>query len=184
MSTERLYPVHFQLNGEQRVVTVLPEQTLLDLLRQDLHVWEVKEGCGQGDCGACTVLIDGEARLACLTLAVQVEQRTVTTVRGLGNKERLHPLQQAFIEYGAVQCGFCTPGMVLSAIALLASNPHPTRADIRAALAGNLCRCTGYQTIIDAIEAVSGQDDSIDSGVSEQERRARPWLVEKKGEKQ
>ena len=157
MNTEHRYPVHFQLNGEQKTVTVSSEQTLLDLLRQDLHAWEVKEGCGQGDCGACTVLIDGEARLACLMLAVQAEQSAITTVRGLGDEAHLHPLQQAFIEHGAAQCGFCTPGILLSAQALLATNPHPTRAQIRRALTGNLCRCTGYQAIVNAIEAASGQ---------------------------
>jgi aerobic carbon-monoxide dehydrogenase small subunit len=160
MNTEHLYPLHFQLNGEQKTVTFSSDQTLLNLLRQNLHAWEVKEGCGKGDCGACTVLVDGEARLACLVLAVQVGQTAITTVRGLGDEVHLHPLQQAFIEYGAAQCGFCTPGMLMTAKALLATNPHPTRIEIRTALAGNLCRCTGYQAIIDAIEAASRQDCS------------------------
>jgi aerobic carbon-monoxide dehydrogenase small subunit len=155
MSAEHRYPVHFRLNGKQTNVIVSSEQTLLELLREDLHAWEVKEGCGKGDCGACTVLIDGEARLACLVLAVQAEQAAITTVSGLGDEARLHPLQQAFIEHGAAQCGFCTPGMLLSAQALLAANPHPTRAEIRTALSGNLCRCTGYQAIVDAIEATA-----------------------------
>ncbi|HEY3992284.1 MAG TPA: (2Fe-2S)-binding protein [Ktedonobacteraceae bacterium] len=180
MNREPRYPVHFQLNGVQKVVTVSAEQTVLELLRQDLHAWEVKEGCGQGDCGACAVLINSEVRLACLTLAVQVEQSAITTACGLGDEDTLHPLQRAFIEYGAVQCGFCTPGMLMSAQALLASNPHPTRAEIRAALAGNLCRCTGYQAIVDAIVAASGQDCSRRS-VEEQEKCSQVRSIEQKG---
>jgi len=167
MRDERVCPLHFQLNGVPLAIDVSPEQTLLTVLRQDLHAWEVKEGCGKGDCGSCAVLIDGEVRLACLVLAVQVEQHTITTVRGLGDVDAphmqgLHPLQQAFIQYGAAQCGFCTPGMLMTAQALLEGNPHPTRAEIREALAGNLCRCTGYQAIVDAIEAVSKRGTSVE----------------------
>ena len=162
MRDEQICHLHFQLNGVPLTINVAPEQTLLMVLRQDLHAWEVKEGCGKGDCGSCAVLIDGEVRLACLVLAVQVEQHTITTVRGLGNVDALHPLQQAFIQYGAAQCGFCTPGMLMTAQALLESNPHPTRAEIREALAGNLCRCTGYQAIVDAIEAVSSTGTSVE----------------------
>ena len=156
-STERLYQVQFRLNGERRAASVLAEQSLLALLRQDLHVWEVKEGCGKGDCGSCAVLVDGKVRLACLMLAVQVDQTEILTVRGLGDEKHLHPLQEMFLQHGAVQCGFCTPGMLMTAKALLDSHPHPTRAEIRAAIAGNLCRCTGYQAIVDAIEAASRQ---------------------------
>lgn len=156
-STERMYQVQFQLNGERRTANVSADQSLLALLRQDLHVWEVKEGCGKGDCGSCAVLVDGRVRLACLMLAVQVDQTEIITVRGLGDEKHLHPLQEMFLQHGAVQCGFCTPGMLMTAKALLDSHPHPTRAEIRAAIAGNLCRCTGYQAIVDAIEAASRQ---------------------------
>jgi carbon-monoxide dehydrogenase small subunit len=156
-STERMYQVQFRLNGERRTASVSAEQSLLALLRQDLHAWEVKEGCGRGDCGSCAVLVDGRVRLACLMLAVQVDRTEMITVRGLGDEDHLHPLQASFLKHGAVQCGFCTPGMLMTAKALLDSHPHPTRAEIRAAIAGNLCRCTGYQAIVDAIEAASKQ---------------------------
>ncbi|HTK11919.1 MAG TPA: (2Fe-2S)-binding protein [Ktedonobacteraceae bacterium] len=155
MQTEPSYPLHFSLNGTSIDTHIAPERTLLEVLRHDLHAWEVKEGCGKGDCGSCAVLLNGEVRLACLTLGVQADQAAVTTVRGLGNEEHLHPLQQTFLEHGAVQCGFCTPGMLITASAFLDSHPHPTREEIREALAGNLCRCTGYQAIVDAVEAAS-----------------------------
>lgn len=158
MQKDHLYPVRFQLNGVSTRVQVSPTQTLLELLRNDLHEWNVKSGCGKGDCGSCAVLLDGEIRVACLVLAVQADKTTVTTVRGLGGGDHLHPLQEMFMRYGAVQCGFCTPGMLITAKALLDRHPHPTREQIRAALAGNLCRCTGYQAIIDAIEATSNSD--------------------------
>jgi aerobic-type carbon monoxide dehydrogenase small subunit (CoxS/CutS family) len=155
MQKDHLYPVHFQLNGASTRVQVSPTQTLLELLRNDLHEWDVKSGCVKGDCGSCAVLLDGKIRLACLVLAVQADETTITTVRGLGDEDRLHPLQEMLVRYGAVQCGFCTPGMLITAKALLDRHPHPTREQIRTALAGNLCRCTGYQAIIDAIEAAS-----------------------------
>ena len=161
MQKDHLYPVHFQLNGVSTSVQVSPTQTLLELLRNDLHEWDVKSGCGKGDCGSCAVLLDGEVRLACLVLAVQADKTTVTTVRALGDGDRLHPLQEMFVRYGAVQCGFCTPGMLITAKALLDRHPHPTREQIRDALAGNLCRCTGYQAIIDAIEAASNSNEAI-----------------------
>jgi carbon-monoxide dehydrogenase small subunit len=155
MSDHTYYPVHFQLNGREMHVEVQATQTLLELLRDDLHQWDVKMSCGKGDCGSCTVLQNGETRLSCLVLAVQVHETSITTAGGLGNQEQLHPLQEAFLRCGAVQCGFCTPGMLMTAKALLAQNPHPTRAQIRAAISGNLCRCTGYQAIVDAIESAS-----------------------------
>ena len=144
MSKHHTYPIHFSLNGCTIDVEVGATQTLLELLRDKQHQWDVKLGCGKGDCGSCTVLLNDEPRLSCLVLAVQVDGAAITTARGLGDAEHLHPLQEAFIQYGAVQCGFCTPGMLMTAKALLERCPHPTRAQIREALAGNLCRCTGY----------------------------------------
>lgn len=158
MQNDCLYTIRFRLNGADTTARVRATQTLLDLLRSDLHAWEVKSGCGKGDCGSCAVLLDGEVRLACLVLAVQSDGTNITTVRGLGDEAHLHPLQVAFVQRGAAQCGFCTPGMLITAKALLDRHPHPTREQIRAALAGNLCRCTGYQAIIDAIEVASWND--------------------------
>jgi len=155
MSKHHTYPIHFSLNGCTIDVEVGATQTLLELLRDKQHQWDVKLGCGKGDCGSCAVLLNDEPRLSCLVLAVQVDGAAITTARGLGDAEHLHPLQEEFIQYGAVQCGFCTPGMLMTAKALLERCPHPTRAQIREALAGNLCRCTGYQPIVDAIEAAS-----------------------------
>jgi carbon-monoxide dehydrogenase small subunit len=150
-------PLHleFTLNGEAVAANVGPDRTLLWLLREHFGLTGAKEGCGVGECGACTVLLDGEAVNACLVLAGKVHGRSVTTIEGLGGPEALHPLQQAFIDRHAVQCGFCTPGMLLSAKALLDRNPRPTRQEIRTALSGNLCRCTGYVQIVDAVFAAS-----------------------------
>jgi carbon-monoxide dehydrogenase small subunit len=141
------------LNGRPREVDVRPEHTLLEVLRDTLGIFDVKEGCGEGVCGACTVLLDGRPVSSCLVLAAAVRGRAVTTLRGLEGDGGLHPLQQAFVRRGAVQCGFCTPGMLLTALAFLAREPRPDRAAIRAALDGNLCRCTGYTKIVDAVEA-------------------------------
>jgi len=126
---------------------------VIDILREDSNLTGTKEGCGAGECGACTILVDGESRLSCLMLAAQLEGRSVTTIEGIASEDRLHPLQEAFVEHGAVQCGFCIPGMVLSAVDLLQRNPNPTRMEIRQGLSGNLCRCTGYQKIVDAVKA-------------------------------
>ncbi len=131
---------------------VEPRRTLLELIREDLELTGTKEGCGLGECGTCTVLLDGKPIKSCITLAVQANGREVTTIEGLEKADgTLHPLQQAFIDHGAIQCGFCTPGMVLSAKALLDENPKPTELEVRQAIAGNLCRCTGYQKIVEAI---------------------------------
>ena len=143
----------FTLNGAQREVRVPAHQTLLRLLRDDLGAVEVKEGCGEGVCGTCTVLLDGEPVSSCLVLAGRIEGREVMTVRNLSRDGVLHPLQEAFIAHGAAQCGFCTPGMILTAYAFLQEHPRATRGEIRRAIAGNLCRCTGYTKIVDAIEA-------------------------------
>ncbi|HAJ27792.1 MAG TPA: ferredoxin [Syntrophus sp. (in: bacteria)] len=147
--------IHFLLNGKKTTLDVSPDRRAVDVLREDCGLTGTKEGCGAGECGACTILVDGVSRLSCLMLAAQLAGREITTIEGVSNEDRLHPLQDAFIQHGAVQCGFCTPGMILSAASLLNLNPQPTRADIRAGLSGNLCRCTGYQKIIDAVEATA-----------------------------
>ena len=141
------------INGRPRDVDAPPGQTLLGVLRDTLGIFDVKEGCGEGVCGACTVLLDGRPVSSCLLLAPSVRGRSIVTVRGLEHEPGLHPLQAAFLRHGAVQCGFCTPGMLLTAVAFLEGNPRPEREEIRRALEGNLCRCTGYAKIIDAIEA-------------------------------
>jgi carbon-monoxide dehydrogenase small subunit len=150
--TERA-PLRFVLNGRPVDTWAAPYETLLAVLRDGVGATEVKYGCGEGVCGTCTVLLDGAPVNACLVLAVQAAGRAVTTVKGLGAGGDLHPLQRAFIEHEAAQCGFCTPGMLLVAHAFLTERPHATREEIRAALAGNLCRCTGYARILDAVEA-------------------------------
>jgi carbon-monoxide dehydrogenase small subunit len=146
--------ITFWINGARRTIKILPNTTLLAVLRNDLGLTGTKHGCGIGECGACTVLLDGEPVNACLVMAAKAEGKEILTIEGLGSRERLDPLQKAFVDHGAVQCGFCTPGMLVAAKALLDRTPKPSREEIKAALAGNLCRCTGYQQIIDAIEAV------------------------------
>lgn len=143
------------VNGKDVEVMVHPTRTLLRVLREDLGLTGTKKGCEQGDCGACTVLLEGKAVNACLVLALQAQGKRVETIEGLGSPEALHPLQKSFIKHGAVQCGFCTPGMLLSAKALLEKNPEPTIDEIRRGISGNLCRCTGYVKIIKAIQNVS-----------------------------
>ena len=147
--------ISFILNGMEVRIEAPSDRRVIDLLREDLSLTGTKEGCCTGECGACTILVDGESRLSCLMLAAQLEGRKVTNVEGLAEGERLHPVQQAFVELGAVQCGFCTPGMVLAAVDLLQKNPNPTRLEIREGISGNLCRCTGHQKIVDAVEAAS-----------------------------
>ncbi|PYM23749.1 MAG: hypothetical protein DMD80_25225 [Candidatus Rokuibacteriota bacterium] len=141
------------LNGRPREVEVRPNQTLLELLRDTLGIFDVKEGCDEGVCGVCTVLLDGRPVSSCLVLAAGLRGRAVVTLRGLERNGGLHPLQEAFVRHGAVQCGFCTPGMLLTTLAFLEREPRPDREAIRAALEGNLCRCTGYTKIVDAVEA-------------------------------
>jgi len=153
--------IRFTLNGKELLIHAPPDRRVVDLLREELGLSGTKEGCGSGECGACAILVDGEARLSCLMLAAQLEGRSIITVEGLSSDRSLHPVQQAFVEAGAVQCGFCTPGMVLASVDFLQHNPMPTRAEIREALSGNLCRCTGYQKIVDAVERVSSK--SMDS---------------------
>ena len=136
------------------------KKLLIDLLREDLGLTGTKVGCGEGECGACTVLLNGKAVCSCLLLAVEADGARITTIEGLAEGVRLHPLQDAFIQEGAAQCGYCTPGMILAAKALLDENPHPSRAEIKMALAGNFCRCTGYAAIIRAVEAVAAGGDN------------------------
>ena len=143
--------VDFILNGKNVSVDVEADEVLVDTLREKLMLTGTKKGCGTGDCGTCTVLLDGEAVRSCILLTAMVEGRKVTTIEGVGSVDNLNPVQQAFIDASAVQCGFCTPGMVLTSIALLNKNPNPTEEEIRTALSGNLCRCTGYEKIVKAV---------------------------------
>ena len=145
------------VNGDEIDVAVTPNTTLLEVLRDDLGFTGVKEGCSEGVCGACTVLMNGAPIRSCLTLALEAEGASITTIEGLASHGQLHPVQQAFVDQGAVQCGFCTPGMILSSKALLDRSPHPTDDDIKTALAGNFCRCTGYKKILDAVRSVATQ---------------------------
>ena len=149
------YEITLTVNGKEYTVQVDAELRLVDLLRNHLRLLGTKEGCGKGERGSCTVLMDGKSVASCLVLAVQADGADIVTVEGLGGGDALHPLQDAFIRHGAVQCGYCTPGMLMSAKYLLDTNPRPSREEIRAAIAGNLCRCTGYTKIIDAIQAVA-----------------------------
>jgi len=148
-------PLRLKLNGHPIEVACPANRILLDLLREDLNLTGTKRGCDLGTCGCCTVLLDGRPTLSCLTLGRLVEGREVTTIEGVSPTSGLNPVQRAFVAYGATQCGFCTPGFVLSAVALLRENPHPDREEIKAAVSGNLCRCTGYTKILDAIEAAA-----------------------------
>ena len=140
------------VNGETRDLIVAVHKTLLEVLREDMGLTGTKHGCELGECGTCTVLVDGEPVLSCLALPVEIQGRDIRTVEGMADGSRLHPLQQAFAELGAAQCGYCTPGILLTAEALLEDNPTPSRDEVRVALAGNLCRCTGYTKILDAVE--------------------------------
>ena len=146
-----------RVNGIDRTLTVAPNRTLLQVLREDLKLTGTKLGCGIGECGACTVLMDGEPVNACLVMAVKADGREILTIEGLGSRENLHPLQKGFIEQGAVHCGFCTPGMILTAKALLEENPTPTKEEVLRAISGNLCRCTGYFKITKAIMKMAGE---------------------------
>jgi carbon-monoxide dehydrogenase small subunit len=147
--------VAFTVNGETVHLAVSPDASLLDALREDLELTGTKQGCGEGECGACSVLLNGKVVNSCLVLAVECAGAEVLTIEGLGRLGKLHPLQEAFVQNGAVQCGFCTPGMIIAAYALLKENPSPSEADVRRALEGNLCRCTGYRKIIDAVLAAA-----------------------------
>ncbi|AGL00670.1 (2Fe-2S)-binding protein [Desulfoscipio gibsoniae] len=146
----------FIVNGVSHDVVITSNMTLVELLRDELNLTGARESCGDGDCGCCTVLIDGKPTLACLTLAVTVKRKNILTIEGLAEGENLHPLQKSFVEHGALQCGYCTPGMILSAKFLLDENPNPKREEVKKGLGGNLCRCTGYNKIIKAVLSVGG----------------------------
>jgi carbon-monoxide dehydrogenase small subunit len=143
------------VNGKPVSLEVKPYARLVDVLREDLGLTGTKEGCGVGECGACTVIVDGETVNTCLTLAASMDGKHITTIEGLMENEKLHPIQEAFIKHHALQCGFCTPGLILSAKALLDSNPNPSTEQIKVAISGNLCRCTGYEQVVDAIQEVA-----------------------------
>jgi len=140
------------VNGESYTLAVEPCESLLDVLRDKLSLTGTKKGCNRGDCGACTIIMDGKTVNSCLVLAVEAGDKEVVTIEGLANKGQLHPIQEAFVQQGAVQCGYCTPGMIMSAKALLDENPNPTEEEVRQAIGGNLCRCTGYVKIVDAVK--------------------------------
>ncbi|KKM12179.1 (2Fe-2S)-binding protein [Clostridiales bacterium PH28_bin88] len=144
--------ISLTVNGKERSLFVKPNDLLLNVLRDDLQLTGAKYGCGLGECAACTVLLNGQPVLACLTLAVSVDGQSITTIEGVGDFSQLHPLQDSFIRHGAVQCGFCTPGMIVTAKSLLDQNPNPTEEEIRDYLRGNICRCTGYDAIIKAVK--------------------------------
>ena len=151
--------IELRINGEPHELAVEPQRTLLEVLREDLGLTGTKEACGTGECGACTVLMDGHPILSCLTLAIEAQGKEITTIEGLAKGNDLHPLQKAFIQYGAIQCGFCTSGMILNAKSIMDENPKPSREEILKGLEGNLCRCTGYNKIVEAImEASRGKD--------------------------
>lgn len=147
--------ITLRINGEDHEVAVSPNRTLLEVLREDLALTGTKEGCDDGVCGTCTVLVNGKPVRACLLLAIQAQGRDITTIEGLAEGERLHPIQKAFIDHGAIQCGYCTPGMILAAKALLEETAQPTDQEIKRAISGNFCRCTGYNKIVEAIGSVA-----------------------------
>lgn len=147
--------IRLQVNGSEYDLLIRPHWTLADVLRDDLGLTGTKKGCGKGECGACTVIVDGEAVLACLTLAIRSQGKRIVTIEGLAQQGRLDALQDAFVKYGAIQCGYCTPGMLVTASALLSKNHAPSETEIKNALSGNLCRCTGYVKIIEAIKNAS-----------------------------
>jgi carbon-monoxide dehydrogenase small subunit len=149
--------VRMKVNGNWVEAETRPDRILLDFIREDLGLTGTKKGCEEGECGACTILMNGKAVASCLIPALKADGAEILTVEGMGKKDRLHPLQQAFLEEGAVQCGYCTPGMLVSAKALLDENPEPTVEEVKEAISGNLCRCTGYTKIVRAIQVASGK---------------------------
>lgn len=161
------HEITLRVNGEERDVVVDSRRLLLEALRDDLNLTGAKRGCESGVCGCCTVLLDGANVKSCLMLAVQARDRSITTIEGLAGEDgRLHPIQEAFLHYGGLQCGYCTPGIIMTAKAFLEENPKPTEQEIREALTGNLCRCTGYVQIVEAIEAVAGGRHAVPAHAS------------------
>jgi carbon-monoxide dehydrogenase small subunit len=148
-------PLQLTVNGDLRQVLVEPYYSLLDALRDDIHLTGTKKGCDEGDCGACTVFLDGKPVTSCMVLAHSAHDSEVTTIEGLANLEELHPVQQAFVDHGGLQCGFCIPGLIMSATALLRENPNPTEEEVRFGIGGNLCRCTGYSKVVEAVLAAA-----------------------------
>ena len=148
-------PLQLTVNGDLRQVLVEPYYSLLDALRDDIHLTGTKKGCDEGDCGACTVFLDGKPVTSCMVLAHSAHDSEVTTIEGLANLEELHPMQQAFVDHGGLQCGFCIPGLIMSATALLQENPNPSEEDVRFGIGGNLCRCTGYSKVVEAVLAAA-----------------------------
>ena len=155
--TEKLYPITVEVNGVKRTAQVAARLTLVDWLRDELHLTGTKEGCASGDCGACSVMVNGRLVCSCLMLGVEAEGKSIETIEGMAMGDHLHVLQQKFLEHAALQCGICTPGMLIAAKALLERNPDPTETEVRYWLAGNLCRCTGYNKIVEAVLAAAGE---------------------------
>lgn len=147
--------IKLKVNGFEYYVLIKPHWTLLDVLREEINLTGPKKGCGRGECGACTVIMNGEAILSCLVLAIQCQKKDILTIEGLAQDGKLDPLQDAFVKHGAIQCGFCTPGMIMASRALLNKTPHPSEEEIKRGLSGNLCRCTGYSKIISAVQKAS-----------------------------
>ena len=172
VASQKTSHIRMALNGEQVDVSFAPYKTLLEVLREDLGHTGTKHGCELGECGACAVLLDDQPVLSCLVLGVQCEGRRVTTVEGLATDGRLHPLQETFADLGAAQCGYCTPGFLVTAKALLDEHPHPTRDQIREALSGNLCRCTGYQQIFEAVETAIAEREPVGERSADASRSA------------
>ena len=161
--------IELTINGKKRKVETTPSTRLLDLIRDDLHLTGTKEGCGKGECGACTVIMNGELIASCLVLAPQADGAVITTIEGMGSGDHLDPIQEAFIETGAVQCGFCIPGMILAVKKLLEENLHPDQEEIKRGISGNLCRCTGYQKIFDAVRLAADRLSNRDKGRGEKD---------------
>ncbi|MFZ7110340.1 MAG: (2Fe-2S)-binding protein [Desulfatiglandales bacterium] len=150
-----LIPLKLMVNDIEYRIQVQPQRTLVEVLRDQLGLTGTKKSCNEGECGACTVLMDGKPVASCMVLALDAQDKHITTIEGLARGEKLHPIQEAFVKHGAIQCGFCTPGMIMSAKALLDETPHPTPRQVRKAISGNLCRCTGYQQIVDSVMAAA-----------------------------
>lgn len=151
--------ITLNINGEDMDLRIAPNDVLVDVLRKEAHLTGTKKGCGQGDCGACTIIVNGKAVLSCLSLAIAQQGKKITTIEGIADQKtgEMNPIQKSFLNHGAVQCGYCTPGMIMSSYALLTENPNPTRQEVRRALSGNLCRCTGYILILEAVQACAAE---------------------------
>ena len=151
--------ITLNINGEDMDLRIAPNDVLVDVIRKEARLTGTKKGCGQGDCGACTIIVDGRAVLSCLSLAIAQQGKEITTIEGIADRKtgEMNPIQKSFLNHGAVQCGYCTPGMIMSSYALLATNPNPTRQEVRRALSGNLCRCTGYILILEAVQACAAE---------------------------